>query len=101
MAEFPRTALRVRGEGRGEGLPPHVRLAESPPHPALRADLSPQAGRGDPKSAPIQPEATLLYRSTNPVAASSSAMACGALATLMVVMPISRAGFRLTPRSSR
>ena len=27
--------------------------------------------------------------------------ACGALVTLIVVMPISRAGFRLTPRSSR
>jgi hypothetical protein len=25
-------------------------LAESPPHPALRADLSPQAGRGEEKS---------------------------------------------------
>ena len=41
------------------------------------------------------------YRSDNPVAASSSAMACGALTTLIVVMPMSRAGFRLTPRSSR
>ena len=42
-----------------------------------------------------------LYRSASPVAASSSAMACAPLTTLMVVMPISRAGFRLTPRSSR
>jgi hypothetical protein len=39
--------------------------------------------------------------SDNPVAASRSAMACDALMTLMVVIPISRAGFRLTPRSSR
>src|SRR5437879_6816162 len=37
----------LRGEGWGEGLPPRIRLAESPPHPALRADLSPQAGRGE------------------------------------------------------
>jgi CheY-like chemotaxis protein len=41
------------------------------------------------------------HRSANPVAVSSSAMACAALSTLMVVMPMSRAGFRLTPRSSR
>ncbi|PYF04029.1 isoleucyl-tRNA synthetase [Rhodopseudomonas faecalis] len=34
---------RARGEGRGEG----ASLVETPPHPALRADLSPQAGRGD------------------------------------------------------
>jgi hypothetical protein len=33
-----------RGEGRGEGLPPGIRLAEKAPHPALRADLSPQSG---------------------------------------------------------
>jgi hypothetical protein len=41
------------------------------------------------------------YRSDNSVAASSSAMACGALSTLIVVIPMSRAGFKLTPRSSR
>src|SRR5262245_13919799 len=41
------------------------------------------------------------YRSFMSVAASSSLIACAALVTLIVVMPISRAGFRLTPRSSR
>jgi hypothetical protein len=41
------------------------------------------------------------YRSDKSVAASSSAMACGALSTLIVVIPMSRAGFKLTPRSSR
>ncbi|TAH68044.1 MAG: isoleucine--tRNA ligase [Rhodopseudomonas palustris] len=43
--KFPVTSPspRVRGEGRGEG----ASLVETPPHPALRADLSPQAGRGD------------------------------------------------------
>ena len=45
-----------RGEGRGEGLSPRdgerLELAESSPHPALRADLSPQAGRGDPFAMP-------------------------------------------------
>src|ERR1700681_3005442 len=40
-APSPRSS---RGEGWGEGLSPRARLAESPPHPALRADLSPQAG---------------------------------------------------------
>jgi len=38
------------------------------------------------------------YLSDSPVAASNSVIACG---PLIVVMPISRAGFRLTPRSSR
>src|SRR6516165_6577936 len=40
---------RLRGEGRGEGASPRtqkLRIVERPPHPALRADLSPQAGRG-------------------------------------------------------
>ncbi|THD50230.1 MAG: hypothetical protein E8A46_18505 [Bradyrhizobium sp.] len=37
-------------EGRGEGDSPRITLAESPPHPALRADLSPQAGRGQPNA---------------------------------------------------
>ncbi|TMK50193.1 MAG: hypothetical protein E6G70_06740 [Alphaproteobacteria bacterium] len=41
----------LRGEGWGEGLFPRTELLESPPHPALRADLSPQAGRGDTESA--------------------------------------------------
>ena len=41
------------------------------------------------------------YRNASPVASSSSPIACAALVTLIVVMPISRAGLRLTPRSSR
>src|SRR6185312_16352493 len=37
-----------RGEGRGEGLPPRARLAESPlTRRAWRVDLSPQAGEGE------------------------------------------------------
>ena len=36
-----------------------------------------------------------------PVACSSSPIAVAASSTLIVVMPIARAGFRLTPRSSR
>src|SRR5580700_11027047 len=43
LAPSPRT---WRGEGWGEGLSQRAQLAESPPHPALRADLSPHAGRG-------------------------------------------------------
>src|ERR1700676_706467 len=42
--------LPLAGEGWGGGLSPHIGLAESPPHPALRADLSPQAGRGESNS---------------------------------------------------
>jgi len=38
---------RGRGEGRGEGASPNAQNADTPPHPALRADLSPRAGRGD------------------------------------------------------
>ncbi|MEA2950526.1 MAG: isoleucyl-tRNA synthetase [Alphaproteobacteria bacterium] len=38
---------RVRGEGPGEGEAPSTPSLESSPHPALRADLSPHAGRGD------------------------------------------------------
>jgi hypothetical protein len=41
------------------------------------------------------------YPSLNPVAASSSAIAWAPLSTLIVVMPMARAGFRLMPRSSR
>jgi len=37
----------LRGEGWGEELYPRAKCVESPPHPALRADLSPQAGRGE------------------------------------------------------
>src|SRR5581483_1808891 len=43
----------LRGEGWGEGLCPQFgrqEYAETPPHPALRADLSPQAGRGEKRS---------------------------------------------------
>src|SRR5262245_38016800 len=36
----------LAGRGLGEGPLSASGLAESPPHPALRADLSPQAGRG-------------------------------------------------------
>ena len=49
----------------------------------------------------VEPNSVTPYRSESPVAASSSAIACAALTTLIVVMPISRAGLRLTPRSSR
>src|SRR5207244_1948346 len=38
----------LRGEGRGEGLYPRIRLVESPPHPdfslRVKSGLSPQAG---------------------------------------------------------
>src|SRR5262245_13091756 len=51
MAEFPRTALPLAGEGCGEGESRETEFVENPPHPkfALSAnfDLSPQAGRGD------------------------------------------------------
>jgi hypothetical protein len=40
----------LRGEGWGERTLDILGLAESPPHPALRADLSPQAGRGKKQS---------------------------------------------------
>ena len=37
----------LRGEKVGmRGFPPRIRLVVGPPHPALRADLSPHAGRG-------------------------------------------------------
>ena len=65
----------------------------------------PETSRGSPAARSVIPSAVgntiSVYVSDSPVAASSSAMACGALTTLIVVMPISRAGLRLTPRSSR
>jgi tripartite-type tricarboxylate transporter receptor subunit TctC len=42
---------RLRGEGWGEGGFRSIRPLERPPHPALRADLSPQAGRGGARGA--------------------------------------------------
>src|SRR5690349_21194336 len=38
---------RLRGEGWGEEGSQKTELVESPPHPALRADLSPHGGRGE------------------------------------------------------
>jgi hypothetical protein len=46
-------------KGQGEGLYPSIRLAESPPHPALRADLSPR--RGEIREEPL-PLHILLFR---------------------------------------
>ena len=45
-----KTVALPQGEGWGEGDSQKARLAETPPHPALRADLSPQAGRGEMKN---------------------------------------------------
>jgi len=42
VALLPRPACGERVEARG--ILDRLELAESPPHPALRADLSPQAG---------------------------------------------------------
>src|SRR5882757_8910416 len=61
-----------------------------------RIGLGRGAGKADPeKIVSMFTEAT--YRSVSPVAASSSVIACVALSTLIVAMPISRAGFKLTP----
>ena len=51
--ELPPLPALSRGEGRGEGLSPRARFAESPPHPKFAIanfDLSPQAGRGAPNA---------------------------------------------------
>src|SRR6185437_13220649 len=49
---LPRPACgRLRGEGWGEGLSPRTEFVETPPHPRLWRDLSPQAGRGEGESA--------------------------------------------------
>jgi hypothetical protein len=51
----------LRGEGWGEGLLPQIPKSEmrgDSPHPALRADLSPQAGRG--LGEPLHPRALLV-----------------------------------------
>src|SRR5882757_3727158 len=37
-------------------------LAESPPHPALRADLSPQAGRGDERGCSARANADSIFK---------------------------------------
>jgi hypothetical protein len=81
-------AIRVRATLRESSLP-----AIMPKQP-LTPTLSSQ-GRGE------EGKQRARYRNTSPVAASSSPIACAALATLIVVMPIARAGFKLTPRSSR
>ena len=47
------------------------------------------------------PSAHLRHRTAKPSSASSSASASSGSATLIVAMPISRAGLRLMPRSSR
>ena len=64
---------------------------------ALRSSTFPV----QPGGAKRQRSAGGRYDSFMPVAASSSAMACGPDSTLIVVMPIARAGFRFGPRSSR
>ena len=53
------------------------------------------------KSGEREGEIASAYPSASPVAASSSRDRLRGAQTLIVVMPISRAGFRLTPRSSR
>src|SRR6266550_4688191 len=65
LIAFPLYSLspHLRGEGWGEGLLPHIRLAEGPPHPALRADLSPQAGRGQSHRPPFQTTSAAAYGS--------------------------------------
>src|ERR1700676_3201303 len=49
--KFSRDSRAACGERVGvRGTLHRLRLVDSPPHPALRADLSPQAGRGDPRT---------------------------------------------------
>jgi hypothetical protein len=63
--------LPARGERVGvRGTLDRLGLAESPPHPALRADLSPQAGRGKQKHRPGMTERP--HRAPNVVFPNSS-----------------------------
>src|SRR5215472_5641527 len=69
---FRTLSPRLWGEGRGEGACPRtqtLRIVERPPHPALRADLSPQAGRGGERRTAL-PDAIVLGTSAR--AGSSS-----------------------------
>src|SRR5882724_8533808 len=90
-------------EGWGEGGSPQARLADNPPHPALtRADLSPQAGRGDtnsgasvyrPASAPaVCPRTPPRIRVSNSAVGQESAgkpnLICIAFTALRLCWPI-------------
>src|ERR1700730_6177062 len=79
VGRFHLAPLAGRGRSRsaakasGEGDPPRVQFAETPPHPALRADLSPQAGRGKESLEFIPSAAPMAARSPEMAAAPRSA----------------------------
>ncbi len=62
---------RLRGDGRGEGLSPPVRTRGEPPSPGAqgRADLSPQAGRGEEQDSLSPTRPVRLFGRPEPVEA--------------------------------